>query len=241
MSPMPRISALERFKQKYKVNEETGCWEWTAQYWHGSGVFTLHRKKVRLAHVFAYETYGGMLKEGHKIIHTCNNSRCVNPEHLEQVSTKDLIMRRFQSSYEINSVTGCWEWLNYLGSDGYGQFSDKYKTLVAHRFSYERLVGPIPEGLTLDHLCKNKKCVNPEHLEPVTRYVNTIRGKGSSSLYCSKGHPMFGEYLWFNKHDNRRRCLECIRISNRKSKHKHMQKKKTNICGSNSLCQGTSP
>jgi hypothetical protein len=131
---------------------------------------------------------------------------------------------RFQTYYEINSATGCWEWTLCLNQGGYGVFHTNNKQWKAHRFAYQILIGPIPEGLTLDHLCKNKKCVNPEHLEPVTQYVNTVRGKGSSSLYCSKGHAMFGEHLYFN--DGNRRCQKCKRIADLNSKRRKRERGK---------------
>mgnify|MGYP001608583411 CR=1 FL=1 len=70
---------------------------------------------------------------------------------------------------------GCWDWQASKTPGGYGSFRAADRTVCAHRFSYELLVGPIPEGLDLDHLCRNKGCVNPEHLEPVTRRENMLR------------------------------------------------------------------
>lgn len=72
--------------------------------------------------------------------------------------------------------TGCWIWLGELNRNGYGRVCVKGKRPVAHRHVYETLVGPIPEGLLLDHLCRVRCCVNPSHLEPVTPKENTLRG-----------------------------------------------------------------
>lgn len=74
---------------------------------------------------------------------------------------------------------GCWEWQGPLKGNGYGlviRKAEKMPSVYAHRFFYEHFVGPIPEDLDLDHLCRNHGCVNPSHLEPVTRAVNVRRG-----------------------------------------------------------------
>jgi len=74
----------------------------------------------------------------------------------------------------IRSADGCWEWIGGISKAGYGQMSDGGSNL-AHRFAYELLVGPIPDGLQIDHLCNVRNCVNPAHLEPVTGLENMRR------------------------------------------------------------------
>lgn len=118
---------------------------------------------------------------------------------------------------KINKTSGCWVWTGAgLTSRGYGLFWKDGKVQSAHRVVYELLVGEIPEGLTLDHLCRNRACVNPQHLEPVTQKVNTLRGESLSAKYaqrthCKNGHEYTTEntslqYGW-------RRCNECNRIN----------------------------
>lgn len=76
-----------------------------------------------------------------------------------------------------DSVTGCWQWVGSMAVNGYGRYG--YPSAYAHRLMYELIVGPIPEGLVIDHLCRNRGCVNPAHLECVTLAENVKRGAAS--------------------------------------------------------------
>lgn len=84
--------------------------------------------------------------------------------------------RRGKISYTVDSSTGCWVWDGHCNTGGYGQFRlGGPKMMLAHRYYYEKLVGPIPENHELHHVCRNRKCVNPEHLQPVTRQSHRIK------------------------------------------------------------------
>ena len=110
--------------------------------------------------------------------------------------------------------SGCWLWTGGIDGDGYGVFSIvNYKPVSAHRFAYELHRGPIPEGLTIDHLCRVRCCVNPDHLEAVTRRVNTMRGFGALAMnarktMCSLQHPFSTEntYRCINTYGYISRC-----------------------------------
>lgn len=84
---------------------------------------------------------------------------------------------RFHAKYSIDPATGCWNWLNALGRNGYGRFWMAGRLHTAHRVSWELNVGEIPDGLHIDHLCRNRRCVNPAHLEPVTVIENNRRAR----------------------------------------------------------------
>jgi hypothetical protein len=95
-------------------------------------------------------------------------------------------LERFMSYVE--KTDGCWLWRGTLTWDGYGLFRNLGSRTGAHRHAYQFLVGPIPEGLQLDHLCRVRNCVNPAHLEPVTAAENTRRAAAALGPACRRGH-----------------------------------------------------
>ena len=122
--------------------------------------------------------------------------------------------------YEVRDCgyeTPCWVWLKSRYANGYGQYSrrDGYRGL-AHRAYYQIHVGPIPDGFVLDHLCRNRACVNPDHLEPVARGENTRRGGNAAKTHCDHGHPLSGDNLYVDPR-GRRQCKACRRQATAKS------------------------
>ena len=114
---------------------------------------------------------------------------------------------------------GCWEWTGVTTHDGYGQFGvgsrhdDTDRKVYVHRWAYESLVGPIPSPLSLDHLCRNRACANPSHLEPVTIRENILRGNGLAARQARRTHCPYGhEYSEANtyRYKRHRVCRKCI-------------------------------
>lgn len=103
---------------------------------------------------------------------------------------------------------GCWEWTGSRRPDGYGQIHVGGKNRRAHRVVYELMVGPIPEGLTIDHLCRNRACCRPDHLEPVTRAENTRRG-GAALTHCKRAGHLYDEQNTYVSPKGERRCRAC--------------------------------
>ena len=117
--------------------------------------------------------------------------------------------------------TGCIEWTGSKNDKGYGTFYDGLgSSVMAHRWSYENLVGPIPAGRYLDHLCRNRACVNPSHPEPVTQRENLLRGStipaaNATKTHCPSGHPYSGGNLYTPPGTNSRLCRACAYARNR--------------------------
>jgi hypothetical protein len=115
---------------------------------------------------------------------------------------------------KVEKTDSCWLW-TAAKSKGYGAFKVAGRQEEAHRYSYELLVGPIPTGLTIDHLCRNPACVNPAHLEPVTNRENVLRGispwaKNAAKTHCPQGHPYDEENTRWNSLGSRE-CKTCRR------------------------------
>lgn len=125
----------------------------------------------------------------------------------------------------------CWVWVASGSPNGYGQISWQGKTTLSHRLAYRLLIGPIPQGLTLDHLCRNRRCVNPGHLEPVTGLENVRRGHAGKRererTHCAKGHPYnLTNTYWYGR---KRQCLICRTAMNRKKSAERSALRRVNV------------
>lgn len=114
---------------------------------------------------------------------------------------------------KVDITPACWLWTAALTSKGYGSFDIDGRRRSTHRLSYERLVAPIPTGLTIDHTCFVKRCVNPAHLEPVTQAENTRRA-AARVTHCPEGHPYDVANL-VNRKDGHRECRTCANARRR--------------------------
>ena len=121
---------------------------------------------------------------------------------------------------KVDKSGDCWLWTASLKSKGYGQFYYNGKNIHAHRAAYGLFKGPIPEGLTIDHLCRVIRCVNPGHLEAVTNKENVLRGNGPTAInarktHCKRGHSLSGDNVYIQSFTGQRNCKTCKRYNQR--------------------------
>lgn len=230
-----------RFDQKWRLDPDSGCWIWEgALSVLGYGKIFLDGK-LAPAHRVAWQLYRGDIPDGRVLDHLCRRKNCVNPDHLDPVTVgenskrrnyevwralgdvpslrsarkpKPTLRERFDAKWKLNAKNGCWEWTRPL-VNGYGRFCVDAYPQVASRAGYEIYKGKIPGGLHLDHLCRNRCCVNPDHLEPVTNSENVKRGivtevhraRQAAKTHCKRGHPLSGKNL--KRTSKQRICLAC--------------------------------
>lgn len=158
-------------------------------------------------------------KKGHRLCRICRRAHMAKVRARQRASKppRPTWQERFWSHVAPDRVTGCWIWTSTINTKrgGYGQFADaERRNRRAHRVAYELAVGPIPEGLALDHLCRTPACVNPDHLEPVTALVNNRRGRSNPMLtaqtqICQRGHKLTPENTYVQPSNGARNCRLC--------------------------------
>jgi hypothetical protein len=120
---------------------------------------------------------------------------------------------------KVEKTDTCWLWTGATQTNGYGRVAWDGKVPLAHRVSYELENGPVPDGLHLDHLCRVRNCVRPDHLEPVPQRTNTLRGTGLTAVnarktHCVRGHEFTPENTGSRPDRPQRICRACKRLQN---------------------------
>jgi hypothetical protein len=228
---MRRLSRVD-----YVVNEQ-GCWIWQlSRNSRGYGVkWDQKDRRLKLAHRWYYEREHGPMPDGWQVDHRCYVRSCVNPAHLEALDPEEHSRRsvahrprkppRVCERPEVRPVdrADCKSWQGCRDRDGYGAKWVDGKRVFVHRWAYEQVHGPIPAGMTIDHLCANRACYRLDHLELVSRAENNRRAKWR--LSCKHGHPMTPENtIW--ESSGKRRCRICRAESRERSKQRRKDRRR---------------
>lgn len=148
---------------------------------------------------------------------------------LEEEKMNLTTQERFLNKVAPEPNTGCWLWMNCINHSGYGMFGINRKAVLAHRYSYEYYKGEIPTGLSIDHICSVRSCVNPDHLDAVTAKENTqrthARGRARNGnevkTHCREGHLYSGDNLYvLRTQPTKRNCRICSRTNMRRYQRK---------------------
>jgi hypothetical protein len=132
-----------------------------------------------------------------------------------KLDARGTIQERLYARHSVDAATGCWNWTGAISNSRYGSIFYEGRMQKAHRVMWRLLRGEIADGMDLDHLCRNTKCVNPNHLEPVTRSENLRRGlmdRNSQKTHCKRGHEFTPENTRIKPGNGHRVCKTCMRM-----------------------------
>ncbi len=133
-------------------------------------------------------------------------------ERRSRMAIKKSTIERLESLFIPEPNSGCWLWMGDVTAAGYGRVGIEGNRLYVHRVSHEIFKGPIPATFDVDHLCRNRLCCNPQHLEAVSHRENIRRGlKGKLTTHCPQGHEYSLENTYFRKNSEARVCMVCAR------------------------------
>lgn len=229
-------SDVERFVNLIELSNN-GCWNWIGSIDAGRCIFSVKNKNVKAQEFIL----GQRAPHGLSVLFSCSNKQCVNPAHLSfGPKDKTPVLRGDPLELFMTHVdkqpNECWYWTAAKSHGGYGVVRRNGRNYPAHRWIYEYINGELPDKTECDHLCRNRSCVNPDHIEPVTKLENVRRGESGKwqrdKTHCPHGHEYTEENtMWtIHKHKNgthynTRVCRKCqeIKRSKPEAREKHKE------------------
>ncbi|WP_292915005.1 HNH endonuclease signature motif containing protein [Nitrosomonas sp.] len=153
-----------------------------------------------------YDEENTTYTNGRRVCRACSRAK-YHARRPPKASFVEKLWQRFEPASD-----GCWLWTGAMQNAGYGSYGKPSR--LAHRLMYELLVEPIPAGLVIDHLCRNRRCVNPAHMEVVTLAENVLRGesppaRNARKKVCPVGHAYDAENTYIVPSTGHRQCLAC--------------------------------
>jgi hypothetical protein len=158
---------------------------------------------------------------------------------IPRLRPRDMDPLEWIMDYRRNATdSGCWEWIGYRTKAGYSQLSIRGQMVLTHRYVWSRMVGPIPDGMFLDHQCRNRACFNPDHLRVVTPRVNSIENVVGSfwqieaaKTHCPQGHPYDEANTYRRPATGARHCRACDKARGSGGRRQAARRRRTGVYG----------
>lgn len=214
------MNTVEEILANCNLDETTGCLLWQFSVSPQGNAQVNFCGKTGHAHRFVFEHFVGPVPEGTKLRRFCPNAHCCNHEHWTYLppSIEEIVGNCKPVWHDPHLEKPCLVWQgNTQKRYGHGQIYYNGRTQMVYKVAYELLVGPVPEGKELDHVCRNPPCLEPSHLEPVPHRENVLRGEGLAAqnarkTHCKRGHEFTPENTYLFPKGGRR-CRTCKRLA----------------------------
>lgn len=228
------MSSDEEKRFLTKIVQKDECFIWTGykDASSGHGIFRKDDGMPKPAHRFSWERVNGSIPKGLQLRNLCGERSCTTTTHWELLTPEVRFWGYVNKNGPVSvpHLGKCWIWEGSKDGCGYGTFGLNRNTERAHRVSWWWRYGAILDGFELDHRCRVRACVNPEHLQAITHHENVLLGeappaKQARQTHCKNGHPLTGMNLYITPR-GKRQCRECKRERTMRSRAKTNEKRR---------------